>query len=508
MRNLKITFFFVSIIALLTGCQAESIATEQSIHDYGMSQKYISLEEMKANDGAYTTLKKIIENSDISRTARSKYYEDYNFFVNTDKILFIEHGDYNSYTFPVFRLPDNGKTENLVLSLEADGTYTAALYTYTLTQQEKIALETGAPTLISDKIARTKLRIDPHDFFQRGILVSYTEVIVIPCGSGEHGAHNFGAWGNCTVPVKAQILVITRYLTVDDGLPDFLGWTEGGEYSGGNFGGGNQPYNPNIPPFDPSRDMDLIAGHFTQPILNLPTDEQNFFNNDLNDDQRRAMNNEEIRSPILLYLSQNEYSATSREFAAALLTVYSRDSELAMDILNLMETDSELAREMAITISEGGDADILRKIIYDSSFVNTETECIHNKLKNNPSNIYSSMLNNFNTSTGKNLTFKIGNIGTDWGITKGNPQAPNNYTITVNNSINQGSNLMKFVTLAHELIHAYMFTELESANVLTFDTNGDAFLNVTCSNSNTNINTLTVKDRFELLICAMNQAGT
>ncbi|NRR93336.1 hypothetical protein HSX10_17315 [Winogradskyella undariae] len=52
----------------------------------------------------------------------------------------MEYGNYHSYTFTIDRGFDNGLTENLLLSLQNDGSYKAVLITYDLTDAEKLAL--------------------------------------------------------------------------------------------------------------------------------------------------------------------------------------------------------------------------------------------------------------------------------------------------------------------------------------------------------------------------------
>ena len=135
-------------------------------------------------------------------------------------------------------------------------------------------------------------------------------------------------------------------------------------------------------------------------------------------------------------------------------------------------------------------------------------------MKTNTNNIYSKMLDHFNSETDKNLTFKMNNnIGDDYGITRGDANNSSNYTITINqNSIEEnGSNLSRYVTLCHELMHAYMFDTLEDLGLITFDANGEPKLNIlnaTCEDNDVFLNTLTIKDRFVALICGMSNAGT
>lgn len=164
----------------------------------------------------------------------------------------------------------------------------------------------------------------------------------------------------------------------------------------------------------------------------------------------------------------------------------------------------------AVEAMPDGEVDWDDEVILDSTFVSSSVHCIHNKMKSNSANIYSNMLSHFSSTTQKNITFSIGSsIGTDWGITNGNPSIPNDYNIIIHENIieNNGSNLMRYVALCHELIHAFMFDSLEDVGLITFDSTGSPILNVNCPTSNVNLNALNVKDRFVSLICAMNTAG-
>ncbi|MDQ7918123.1 hypothetical protein RBU60_11090 [Mesonia sp. MT50] len=143
-----------------------------------------------------------------------------------------------------------------------------------------------------------------------------------------------------------------------------------------------------------------------------------------------------------------------------------------------------------------------------------------NRLRKSKYNFVSHNLNNFNDATENWLFFEVGEIGDDWGQTSGyvgnsaNSILPDAYTIVIDNDLNQnGSNLAIMATLAHELIHAYMFDTLSDAGVITFDQNtGVPKLNVICQDgtnyNNLNLNTLSTSERFAALICAMEASNT
>jgi hypothetical protein len=251
---------------------------------------------------------------------------------------------------------------------------------------------------------------------------------------------------------------------------------------------------------------DIITGLNTLDFDNPLTDGEIFYYNytdfmyHLNADQKILFNN---HPEFISYLINNNWSSNSRAFVLHAITAYEDQDQISINFAQSVINNSE-------NISE---VDFPKKVIYESTFTSTKTDCIHKKLLSNSTNIYNRMLSTFSNSTNYNLTFKIGTtpIG-DWGITKGDSNLTNNYEIIISPNVENGSNLMKSVTLCHELIHAYMYNTLENLGYLTFDSTGDPFLNVSCSTilnyNNIPINSLLLEDRFEALICAMQQNGT
>lgn len=171
-------------------------------------------------------------------------------------------------------------------------------------------------------------------------------------------------------------------------------------------------------------------------------------------------------------------------------------------------------KEAINAIKDGGEVDFENLTISDPEFKDSQLDCIHKQLKQIPNGLYSKMLAEFNDNTGSTLSFKIGTTPAgDWAITKGSAILPNNYTITISPIIENGSNLMKTVTLCHELIHAYMFNTLEKCNYIIFDNTGAPKFNSNLCNSitifqNIDLNSLDPADRLLVLLCAMQQAGT
>ena len=136
------------------------------------------------------------------------------------------------------------------------------------------------------------------------------------------------------------------------------------------------------------------------------------------------------------------------------------------------------------------------------------------------------------------MVIELGNLGNDlanddWGITSGqiigdpdpndefDIDLPNIFTITINEELDQnGSNLAIMLTLAHELIHAYMFDTLSDAGYITFNSNngGPILTQVQINNLNCNfdiptptstfLNDYSESERFAILMCTMIYTGT
>lgn len=230
----------------------------------------------------------------------------------------IDNGNYHSLTFPVFRLQkDNGITENLVLSSQDNGKYLVALYKYKLSNQEKNAILNNQPTDIQGYVSRTVLQnFNPDDITARIVQVFYTQILVIPCGSGEHDSKNFGQWHQCTVAKKPQVLAITRSVLIDVG-DDIVGIGSEIGSSGGGGGSGNGGYTP--PGFDPGKDLLRVKGLLTRPQLGMKSPQERFYYDLLGKNEQDAMQSEQFRTPILKFLEENNWQQNHQEHAKQLL---------------------------------------------------------------------------------------------------------------------------------------------------------------------------------------------
>ena len=94
---------------------------------------------------------------DCTPTKSGGIYSDvHNFYINTEKVTFIENADrsYHSYTFQISRPGnDDGPLENLLFSLQPDGTYKTILVAYNLTEDEKRRYFLGNDIDFSGKVS-------------------------------------------------------------------------------------------------------------------------------------------------------------------------------------------------------------------------------------------------------------------------------------------------------------------------------------------------------------------
>ncbi len=197
--------------------------------------------------------------------AKNVYNAEQDFIVDTSIANYIEYGDYHSYTFPVIRPTDNGLTENLLLSLQADGSYKAFLFTYDLTDAEKTLLQNNvlvdlegkvSMQVLDDQWANTVLAKTEYEL-GNGVCVDIREEYEMCC-SNTHSSQDVreGQTCNCEQQPTATYLTVTvgpcsnggggggrgnTDVNTDGPIPNTYGNVG---LLGGNVGGG-QNANPN-----------------------------------------------------------------------------------------------------------------------------------------------------------------------------------------------------------------------------------------------------------------------
>lgn len=438
---------------LTASCEKDEIIVE-TFESNNSKVKEVTFKELSNDVKFVNAFSKISKNHQINNSlCRTVMENQYNFTIDDYPAKVIELDSLTSYTFSINNQTRTDSVfENLVINHFVNGTTKAAIFKYIRNQNNTlnnyICIEHNSKHF-EGTTEITPIIYNANNINQRQTTVCYTSVLLL-C---DHSGKTHPAGEKCGTTYWGTQTTCETIFTAPDYYTSIVQIIEdsnnGGLGAGGNINEGLQ----NI----------------------LSTEELLWWNNATN----------EQKQPILDYLNLNVNNGESWLFV----------------------------KEAIKTIKDGGEVDFENLSISDPEFKDSQLDCIHKQLKQIPNGLYSKMLAEFNDNTGSTLTFKIGTTpGSDWGITKGSANLPNNYTITISPNLENGSNLMKTVTLCHELIHAYMFNTLESANYIIYDNIGTPFFNSNlCDSSvsyqNIDLNTLNTAERLFVLLCGMQQTG-
>lgn len=155
--RIKVVFTLL-LFCTLYNCNYDDntiITDTQTIHP-SYSARTITKTEIQKNPLVRKRLEKFTKKA-TAKNARIVTDSIYGFTIDTDTAIYIENGSYHSYTFPIRNTSDNGLEENLLLSVQEDGTYDAFIVIYTLTTSEKMAIHQGNYVSLTDKATFTTL---------------------------------------------------------------------------------------------------------------------------------------------------------------------------------------------------------------------------------------------------------------------------------------------------------------------------------------------------------------
>ncbi|WP_179317950.1 hypothetical protein [Winogradskyella undariae] len=233
----------VPVLSNSTKFKLQRIANPPVSQNKELSEK-LSLFKSKSN------------HNDLDYLAREVYNAELDFTIDTDISNYIEYGEYHSYTFPIKRTEDNGLVENLLLSLQIDGTYKAYLVTYDLTEDEKLQIQNNENIDLSDKTTFSTLQDQEwaSSLFARigdnGICHEWITITPRCTFGGEHSAEDRETGNNggfqCAANFVAEPYTISSF-------------TECPENGGGGILNFDTPYgNPGDPIFN---DYGVITGY-------------------------------------------------------------------------------------------------------------------------------------------------------------------------------------------------------------------------------------------------------
>lgn len=162
----KLGVLLLGISLTLVNCQKDddiAIRKEDSFSKSRFSISKILTSEIFKNKSLINKLNKIDEvkkrKLETSISNREVYSSLYDFTINTDYANYLEDSEssYHSYTFPISRNVGTPYVENLLFSLQEDGTYKTSIVTYNVTNDEKESLNHGLPVDLEGKISFTEI---------------------------------------------------------------------------------------------------------------------------------------------------------------------------------------------------------------------------------------------------------------------------------------------------------------------------------------------------------------
>lgn len=248
MRNFISKTILLSIAFLFFNCESDFYHEKKTTADYPSDYdfKYISFNEFKQNFTALSQLKKLTFKS-TSFEGKGYFNEDYQIFIDTSTIAFIEKDDFHSFTFKIYETAEN--YENLVLNQNSDGTYTAYKVTYILTDDEKSQLNNNV--FPSNKLPDSIIKLENSGIGESNraeisgpcVSVSYSTVSIChPNNGGTPIIYPPGTYaGGCSGYLEYKT---TQIIDIDLECMGTSGSGNFGPANGNINNPGNYPFNP------------------------------------------------------------------------------------------------------------------------------------------------------------------------------------------------------------------------------------------------------------------------
>lgn len=197
MKNyLKIGILLFGISFFLWSCEKEDFfkeSTEKNIPKK-LTIKKIGKTEIKQNKRIAKHLSEFRKEKVRSLSAKNTKDENTGLEINTDYATYIELADgYHSYTFPVTNTPQGEGLQNVLLSLQTDGTYKEYLTHYEISQQEIELLNSGNEIDLKDKYSITEIASEFADnYFNKVIYQDACMIINWTPNTCSSGYHEYG----------------------------------------------------------------------------------------------------------------------------------------------------------------------------------------------------------------------------------------------------------------------------------------------------------------------------
>ncbi len=416
----------LGLFVSLFNCQKEDFEEDLHKNEIPFKMKIIDKDSILNNRVLLQKLKTIVgNNSNQTDDSRDMIYNsDYGFTVNTDYAKYIESDDgtFHSYTFVAETDLNEGNEnliENLVISLQTDGTYLSEITVYNISDTDNITMQRAAVEISTDPFLN-----------RRTLSFSCTTIITYITNYND----------DCTCEY-IEIISVNTTCTITPTFNAIIPADDGPNGGGGGGGIGNIIWNEG-------------SSTVSSPLVPCTSGGIGFGGLD----ESSCVSAEERFNPFLcnpLTTEQNDWIFDN-----------TNNTDYADTILFFLENTSQ---------NSCVEVDFEELILIDLSFLNNE--CLSNVYDqiNNNSNTASDYLNNF---LGENPVAHLKLVSSTSLPNNVNAQtsAPDNYVITITfNENNLDRPLLSIArTFFHELIHAEIYRKLlsvwqhPSLNGLTF----------------------------------------
>lgn len=258
-KTLYLWGLLLLFLGVVNSCRNDFLQEHQANHEIrnqGLTHKMIALSQSKHKDRLSRQLSEI--KTELNKTnfknalGKIVNYGD-SITINTEHVIYIENGNYHTYTFNIQRSNSSPSdaVENLLLSQLSDGTYKEFLVTYSLTQQEKENISNGIYSYSNNAkvVELASGTFNGNNQLTRMNCGWTTETIWVSCSQHVHDQSNWQDWGSCTASTPPSVYTITKYSCVEE-QDETIAPTDPGS-SGGGGGGGGAPCTDCPPPTDP-----------------------------------------------------------------------------------------------------------------------------------------------------------------------------------------------------------------------------------------------------------------
>ncbi|HLV14672.1 MAG TPA: hypothetical protein VKY41_05790, partial [Xanthomarina sp.] len=337
----------------------------------------IDYQAVQQNNRLVNSITKIKEQTGTKGSSsqnRLVHSSAYDFYIDTDVATYMENanGSYHSYTFPVIRDNPTVALENILFSLQADGTYKMSLVSYNLSESKKEALLNGQFVDLTNKASIET--IDSQAFIDETLASmdqgNCTSLIITYCSHNNH----LEGYDNGSPCPGYEIMFASVCSGGSNTDPDNLDNSDvpGGE---NNPGGG-------VP-----NDTNNNTNDATSPTYNIPY-EQNLI-------ECLGLNSVENANLVV----SNWINNPDNFFRM-------RDVSSYVDSNNCSTEAQSFAMEAIEAILEGGEADFPNRVILDSTFVNNvQLKCVYDKLTADNNTLFKNTVGAFVNDPNFNLTF-------------------------------------------------------------------------------------------------------